>query len=131
MANRRHKTNRYYFHRLQNVEAERLIYFYIKFIRWISSTPEDSPVQLQSDWSTFDISIAALILKRLEINCLETAGAPHGGTEKSLQDPFPRTAVDTCLRPASAAPQWKHTTRKHWASSTGVRFVIIFLCVQF
>ena len=34
---------------------------------------------------------AASILKRLDANCLQTATAPQGGTQKWLQDPFLRT----------------------------------------
>ena len=64
--------------------------FAIQIDRWVSSMPADSPVQFQSDWRFFNINIAALILKRLEVKCLQTATAPQGETEKWLQDPFLR-----------------------------------------
>ena len=74
----------------------------LKYDGRISSTTAHWHVQFQSDRS---INIAASILKILEANCLQTATAPRGGTEKWLQGPFPRTRrghpPPPRLRPAS------------------------------
>ena len=63
----------------------------LKFDGRISSTTAHSHVQSQSDRGIL-MSISRLqYLKRLEANCLQTATAPRGETEKWLQDPFLRT----------------------------------------
>ena len=79
----------------------------LKCNRRMSITTSDLSVQFQSDRSIFTINIAASILQRLEANCLQTATAPQGGTQKRLRDPFPPPSH---LRPASATPKWKYTT---------------------
>ena len=64
----------------------------LKFDWRINSTTAESPVQFQSDRDIL-ISISRLrYFKKRNTNCLKTAVAPQGGTEKWLQVPFLRTS---------------------------------------